>query len=78
MFIKVQKIYQDAIKCNDCFDNKDYGLQRGLISKAQPRWIGKDYFASNKRVVMVAINPGNVGKKFFQLRIEKPPISLLI
>lgn len=63
MLIKVQKIYQDAIKCNDCFDSKDYGLQRGLISKAQPRWIGKDYFASNKRVVMVAINPGNVGKK---------------
>lgn len=63
MLIKVKKIYQNAITCNDCFENTNYGLQRGLISKAQPRWIGKNYFSSKKRVVMVAINPGNVGKK---------------
>ena len=63
MLIKVQEIYKSAIKCNDCFANNKYGIQRGLVSKAQPRWIGKNYFSSNKKVVMVAINPGNVGKK---------------
>ena len=63
MLIKVQEIYKSAIKCNDCFANNKYGIQRGLVSKAQPRWIGKNYFSSNNKVVMVAINPGNVGKK---------------
>ena len=47
MLIKVQEIYKSAIKCNDCFANNKYGIQRGLVSKAQPRWIGKNYFSSN-------------------------------
>lgn len=63
MLNKVQEIYKSAIKCNDCFGDKKYRIQRGLVSKAQPRWIGENYFSSNKRVVMVAINPGNVGNK---------------
>ena len=47
MLIKVQEIYKSAIKCNDCFGDEKYRIQRGLVSKAQPRWIGENYFSSN-------------------------------
>ena len=59
---EVELIYRNAIACNDCFDNPTFNVDRGLIRKAQPRWIGKDYFSSDLKICVIAINPGNVGR----------------
>lgn len=61
MLIKVIETYQRASNCNQCFDELDTDLSRGLIPYAQPRWIGNQYFNAHTRVCILAINPGNVG-----------------
>ena len=61
MLIKIIETYQRASKCNQCFDEVDTNLSRGLIPYAQPRWIGNQYFSAQTRVCILAINPGNVG-----------------
>ena len=61
MLIKIIKTYQEASKCNQCFDELDTNLSRGLIPYAQPRWIGNQYFNAHTRVCILAINPSNVG-----------------
>lgn len=61
MLIKVIETYQRASKCNQCFDELDTDLSRGLIPYAQPRWIGNQYFNAHTRVCILAINPGKVG-----------------
>ena len=63
MLSSIQNIYQQAVGCDDCFVKDSYKMTRGKISKAQPRWIGKNYFSSKKRVCVMAINPGNVGNR---------------
>ena len=61
MLIKIIETYQRASKCNQCFDELDTDLSRGLIPYAQPRWIGNQYFNAHTKVCILAINPGNVG-----------------
>ena len=58
---QLEKQYKEAIKCNLCFKNTD--LYRGTVKKAQPRWIGEDYFTSQHKVCVLMINPGDVGPK---------------
>ena len=61
--IKALDIYSEAAKCEDCFESGE--LSRGsdsIIKHAQPRWIGPDYFTSDKRYCVVLINPGKVGQ----------------
>ena len=58
---KLQKKYKKAIECNACFENTE--LLRGKIKKAQPRWVGEDYFASQQKVCVLMINPGDVCPK---------------
>jgi len=62
MKIEVQDIYREATKCNSCFEN--FKIARGKVRKAQPRWIGNNYFSADRRICVIAINPGNVGTKF--------------
>lgn len=61
--VKVLDIYSKAAKCEKCFESGE--LSRGsnsILKHAQPRWIGPDYFSSNKRYCLVLINPGKVGQ----------------
>jgi len=64
--IKVKEIYRKTITCNDCFTGPQYKIDRGEVGSPQPRWIGKNYLSSVKRICVVAINPGNLGKKSLQ------------
>jgi len=57
----IKKSYKEAISCNSCFEST--GLIRGKVKKAQPRWVGEDYFSSNKKICILMINPGDVGPK---------------
>tara|TARA_B100001750_G_C15488472_1_gene589729 strand:+ start:397 stop:1185 length:789 start_codon:yes stop_codon:yes gene_type:complete len=61
--IEILDIYSEAAQCEDCFESGE--LSRGsdaIIKHAQPRWIGPDYFTSDKRYCVVLINPGKVGQ----------------
>ena len=49
------------MNCNSCFTYSD--LFRGKVKKAQPRWIGEDYFKAEQRICVLMINPGDVGPK---------------
>jgi hypothetical protein len=53
--------YKRAINCKSCFENTE--LVRGKVKKAQPRWVGEDYFLSNKKICILMISPGDVGPK---------------
>ena len=58
---KIKQSFREATKCSACFENKR--LKRGIISIAQPRWIGKKYFEADQKICVLMINPGNLGKK---------------
>ena len=68
--IDVIDTYKEATKCNSCFENKELKMVRGKVRKAQPRWVGKNYFSSDLRICLMLINPGNVGSGKGQAKIE--------
>ena len=68
--IEVINTYKQATQCNSCFENKEFKMERGRVRKAQPRWIGKNYFSSDLRICLMLINPGNVGPRKGQAKIE--------
>lgn len=68
--IDVVDIYKEATKCNSCFEKKEFKMARGKVRKAQPRWIGKDYFSADLKICVMLINPGNVGPKGTQVKIK--------
>ena len=47
----LQTKYKKAISCNSCFENTE--LARGKVRKAQPRWVGEDYFLSDKKICVL-------------------------
>ncbi len=55
-FDEVKSIYQKATACTYCFDQEI--VRKGEIQMAQPRPIGLDYWKSEKKVVVVLLNPG--------------------
>ena len=57
----IKNSYKEAMSCNACFKNSE--LIRGKVKRAQPRWIGEDYFKANKKICVLLINPGDVGQK---------------
>ena len=57
----LKSCYKKATECNSCFENPE--LVRGKVKKPQPRWVGEDYFSSDKRICILMINPGDVGPK---------------
>ena len=69
--IKVRKIYVKASKCDDCFTSPHYKINRGDVKISQPRWVGENYPSSLKRICVVSINPGNLGKKSSQTESSK-------
>ena len=45
-----------AVKCEKCFE--DGRVARSFVNRAQPRYIGKEYWASDRRVAFLMLNPG--------------------
>lgn len=66
---KVNSIYQEATACTYCFDQRL--VREGMIKMAQPRPIGRDYWKSEKRVVVVLLNPGKRKDKEYGLILDK-------
>ena len=60
--------YKQAMSCNFCF--KHQLIQHGSVIKAQPRWIGSEYFSSDERVCVLTINPGDIGPKSNILKLK--------
>ena len=60
--------YKQAMSCNFCFNHQL--IQRGSVIKAQPRWIGSEYFSSDEKVCVLTINPGDVGPKNNTLKLQ--------
>lgn len=54
--IEFQSIAFNAARCSDCF--VDSNLQRSLVDRAQPRWIGPNYLNSTARIIFMMLNPG--------------------
>ena len=57
----IKNKYKRAMDCNSCFGNNL--ISRGKVKRAQPRWIGEDYFKANRKICVLLINPGDVGQK---------------
>lgn len=51
----ITDIFLKAVNCRYCF--KKYSIRPALVNIAQPRWIGKDYFKSNPKLLIIMINP---------------------
>lgn len=56
----VEQIFQESLNCRKCFDMRM--AEPALIDIAQPRFIGKDYFKTDHRIMVVCKQPG-VGNK---------------
>lgn len=54
---QIDAIYRTACTCRDCFQN--IGLQAAFIDKAQPRWVGPQYWDADKRILAVMLIPGS-------------------
>ena len=61
MIEEMKKKYEQAISCDACFIGSK--LSRGKVTRAQPRWIGEDYFQAEQKICVLTINPGDVGPK---------------
>ncbi len=55
MNTNIRKIFNDAINCNDCANIAEL-LPNSI---PEPRWIGKKYFSSLSRIMLVLLNPGS-------------------
>ena len=53
----VESLYEIAMGCTACF-YAGSGLHLPTIDLPQPRWVGPAYRASNPRVLVVMLNPG--------------------
>ncbi|MDB4529127.1 hypothetical protein N9193_04410 [Pseudomonadales bacterium] len=52
----LESIATKAMGCSDCFEQ--HAVKHAYIEKAQPRFVGKDYWNSKSRVAFVMLNPG--------------------
>ena len=77
MIEEMKKKYEQAISCDSCFTGTK--LSRGKVSRAQPRWIGENYFQAEKKICVLMINPGDVGPKakYSQIKSSKEFESLI-
>lgn len=62
--IEVINFFSDNYKCRSCFHNPKIKLNHQQFNPAnvegpQPRWIGKNYFESDKKICFMLINPGS-------------------
>jgi hypothetical protein len=54
---EVEELVRQAVTCNVCFESFD--LNRTTVARAQPRWIGADYWHTRPRVAFLLLNPGS-------------------
>src|SRR5579859_7675497 len=52
-----EQLCRKAIKCRLCF--RELPLEAPTIDIAQPRWIGRTYWATRPRVLVLMLNPGS-------------------
>jgi hypothetical protein len=54
---KFEQLCRKAVKCRWCFT--ELSLKAPTIDIAQPRWIGRTYWAARPRVLVLIVNPGS-------------------
>lgn len=60
--------FKKAAECSSCFKGNNINPQDNfrrleVVEGGQPRWVGRNYFESERRVCFVLINPSRVTKK---------------
>ena len=60
--------FKKAAECSSCFKGakinpRNSFRQLEVVEGGQPRWVGRDYFESERRICFVLINPSSVTKK---------------
>jgi hypothetical protein len=71
---QIDDIYRTACTCRVCF--LATGLQPASIDKAQPRWVGPDYWDAGKRILAVMTIPGSGNFRNEPPRVSWRPFGL--